>query len=89
MGEKTTLPKGYIGIIATEKKKTVSDFQERVLNVEDKFTEFTRWNLETKPSTNDAIIKAFDWLSVAHVLHESDSEDEMETEDSPTGTTER
>ena len=32
------------------------------------FNQLTYWNLENKPSSNDAFHKAFDWLDMAHVV---------------------
>ena len=38
------------------------------MEVVEHFDRLTYWNLENKPSSDDAIHKAFDWLNMAHVV---------------------
>ena len=43
-------------------------FQDRVMKVTHKFSQFTYWNLETPTSNNDAIVKAMQWINIASAV---------------------
>ncbi|XP_057311698.1 ribonuclease H2 subunit C-like [Hydractinia symbiolongicarpus] len=69
-GKVISLPNGYQGVVVKEKGETFSDYQERTIQVDKSFDKFTYWNLEIPPSRDDAMMKAFHWLDLAHVIHE-------------------
>merc|ERR1712080_793582 len=69
VGKEVELPSGYQGFVVNKKRDTFSDQQDQTLYIEKKFDKFTCWNLEDPPSSNDPLLKGFDWMEVANVLH--------------------
>lgn len=81
LGKTVSMPSGYKGVITNEKNAIFSDAQSRKLEVTKSFDKMTYWNLETRPSQNDAIMNAFDWASVASILHAPICKEEMKSEE--------
>ena len=50
-----------------------SILQERNLVPKASFESFCYWNLDSKPTDNDAICKAFQWIEIANVVCHSSS----------------
>ncbi|CAG4971119.1 unnamed protein product [Parnassius apollo] len=68
-GVKMSLPDGYRAILVTEAKKPLADDADRRFQVAGGFKEFVYWNWDKKPSKNDNIVKAFDWIDIAEAIH--------------------
>ncbi|CAK1592581.1 unnamed protein product [Parnassius mnemosyne] len=68
-GVNMSLPDGYRAILVTEAKKPLADDADRRFQVAGGFKEFVYWNWDKKPSKNDNIVKAFDWIDIAEAIH--------------------
>lgn len=66
-GEKVVLPEGYVGYVLNEVKVPLKNEDDRFI-VDGTFEEFTYWNWNTKPSSNDPIRRAFEWLDIAEAV---------------------
>lgn len=43
-------------------------FQDRIFKASKKFSNLTYWNLEDKPTVNDKIIKALQWIDISSAV---------------------
>lgn len=68
-GETIGFPSGYCGYVLKEERKAITEDEDRVFKVSEKFSRFTYWNLEDKPTANDKIIKALQWIDVSSAIH--------------------
>ncbi|XP_072947096.1 ribonuclease H2 subunit C [Epargyreus clarus] len=68
-GTKMSLPEGYQAVVVTEAKRPLSEDAERRFQVAGGFKEFTLWNWDKKPSKNDNIVRAMDWIDIAEAIH--------------------
>ncbi|XP_068627367.1 ribonuclease H2 subunit C [Battus philenor] len=68
-GVKMSLPTGYRALWITEAKKPLADDADRRFQVAGGFKEIVYWNWDKKPSKNDNIVKAFDWIDIADAIH--------------------
>ncbi|CAF4913006.1 unnamed protein product [Pieris macdunnoughi] len=67
-GVKISVPEGYRGIIVTEAKRPLNEDAERKFQVAGGFSDITYWNWDKKPSKNDNIVKAMDWIDIAEIV---------------------
>ncbi|CAL1293607.1 unnamed protein product [Larinioides sclopetarius] len=72
-GQKVKVPDGYVGVVLKENKKFASD-DKRDLKKVATFKDFTSWNWDIVPSSDDKLMKALQWIDVASVLHKPVSE---------------
>ncbi|KAF8783489.1 ribonuclease H2 subunit C-like [Argiope bruennichi] len=72
-GQKVKIPDGYTGVVLKENKKFTSD-DKKDLKKFATFKEFTAWNWDIIPSSEDKLIKALEWMDVAFILHKPVSE---------------
>ncbi|KAL4704800.1 hypothetical protein ACJJTC_003512 [Scirpophaga incertulas] len=68
-GVKMLLPDGYRGLVVTEVKKPLAEDADRRFQVAGGFKEITYWNWDKKPSKNDNLVKAMDWMDIAEAIH--------------------
>lgn len=69
-GKQFDLPDGYSGIILQETQKPLSSDEDRKFTFGGAFKQFTYWNYDKIPSSNDPFVKALDWIKLSQVLHE-------------------
>jgi len=62
------VPAGYKGLVLQEKKQPLVENIERNLHVSRVFDELVYWNYDSIPSSNDALIKALDWIEISHAV---------------------
>ncbi|XP_062855978.1 ribonuclease H2 subunit C [Trichomycterus rosablanca] len=68
-GQEVQLPQGYKGLVLTEVQRPLSDQEDRVVKVSSVFDQFTYWNLEILPTSDDKIVMAMAWSKLAEVIH--------------------
>ncbi|CAH0698186.1 unnamed protein product [Spodoptera exigua] len=68
-GKKMTLPEGYRAVTVTETKRPLAEDAERKFLVTGGFKEFTYWNWDQKPTKNDRMERAFDWIDISDAIH--------------------
>ncbi|KAL4702065.1 hypothetical protein ACJJTC_009233 [Scirpophaga incertulas] len=68
-GVKMLLPDGYRGLVVTEVKKPLAEDADRRFQVAGGFKEIIYWNWDKKPSKNDNLVKAMDWIDIAEAIH--------------------
>ncbi|RVE45223.1 hypothetical protein evm_010113 [Chilo suppressalis] len=68
-GTKIALPEGYRAVIATETKRPLAEDADRRFQVAGGFKEVIYWNWDKKPSKNDNLTKAMDWIDIAAAIH--------------------
>ncbi|XP_038220428.1 ribonuclease H2 subunit C [Zerene cesonia] len=68
-GVKMPVPEGYRGIVVTEAKRPLAEDADRKFQVAGGFKEIVYWNWDKKPSKNDNIVKAMDWIDIAEAIH--------------------
>ncbi|XP_050360377.1 ribonuclease H2 subunit C [Nymphalis io] len=68
-GIKMKLPDGYKAVILTEAKRPLSEDAERKFQVAGGFKELLYWNWDKKPSKNDNLVRAMDWIDIAEAIH--------------------
>ncbi|KAL0858297.1 hypothetical protein ABMA27_012197 [Loxostege sticticalis] len=68
-GTKMTLPEGYRAVVATEAKKPLAEDADRRFQVAGGFKQLVYWNWDKKPSKNDNLVRALDWIDIAEALH--------------------
>ncbi|CAD0206984.1 unnamed protein product [Chrysodeixis includens] len=68
-GTKMTLPEGYRAVVITEAKRPLAEDAERKFQVAGGFKDFTYWNWDKKPSKNDNLVKALDWIDISDAIH--------------------
>ncbi|KAJ8706667.1 hypothetical protein PYW07_012745 [Mythimna separata] len=73
-GKKMSLPEGYTAVVVTEAKRPLAEDADRKFQVTGGFKEFTNWNWDKKPSENDKIVGALDWIHIAEALHEDEAQ---------------
>ncbi|XP_041984280.1 ribonuclease H2 subunit C [Aricia agestis] len=69
-GKNMTIPEGYTGILVSETKRPLAEDADRKFQVMGGFKEFVYWNWDKKPSKNDNLVKALDWIDIAEAIHE-------------------
>ncbi|CAG9816290.1 unnamed protein product [Phaedon cochleariae] len=70
-GQKVNLPEGYKVIVLNENVKPETESDERKFYVVNQFSDIFSWNWDRKPSKNDAIIQALQWIDVAEAVSRS------------------
>jgi hypothetical protein len=55
-------------VVLREQGSAVTEDQDRMLRVDQKFTSFTAWNLDKPPSGDDKLVKALQWIHVAKAV---------------------
>ncbi|XP_026325353.1 ribonuclease H2 subunit C [Hyposmocoma kahamanoa] len=68
-GIKMNVPEGYRAVVVTEAKRPLAEDAERRFQVAGGFKQFTYWNWDKKPSKNDNLVKALDWIDIAEAIH--------------------
>ncbi|XP_004924198.1 uncharacterized protein LOC101736794 isoform X2 [Bombyx mori] len=68
-GTQITFPEGYRAVLVTETKRPLTEDAERKFQVTGGFKNFTYWNWDKKPSKNDDLCKAMDWIEIAEAIH--------------------
>ncbi|XP_059050262.1 ribonuclease H2 subunit C [Achroia grisella] len=68
-GVKMALPDGYRAVVITEAKRPLTENADRRFQVAGGFTGMTHWNWDKKPSKNDNLVKALDWVDIAEAIH--------------------
>ncbi|CAK1554310.1 unnamed protein product [Leptosia nina] len=68
-GIKLPLPEGYRGVLLTEAKRPLNEDMERKFQVAGGFKEIIYWNWDKKPSKNDNVVRAMDWVDIAEAIH--------------------
>ncbi|XP_063372111.1 ribonuclease H2 subunit C [Cydia amplana] len=68
-GTKMSFPEGYRAVVATEAKRPLSEDADRKFHVVGGFKDFVYWNWDKKPSKNDNMVKALDWIDIADAIH--------------------
>lgn len=71
-GRKIVLPADYAGILLMEDNNRSMD--EVNLKPINKFSEFTYWNLDCTPSSDDKIVQAIQWIEISKAIHSSVNE---------------
>ena len=49
-------------------EKRSDEGEDRTMRITHTFEEFTYWNLDLRPSVNDKIVQAMDWVNLAKVV---------------------
>ena len=57
-----------LGMVLREVGSAVTEDQDRLLRVDQKFSSFTAWNLDKPPSADDKLMKALQWIEVAKAV---------------------
>ncbi|XP_013861403.1 ribonuclease H2 subunit C [Austrofundulus limnaeus] len=70
-GQEISCPQGYTGLVLKEVNKHGSDQEDRTVRISSVFNKLTYWNLETPPTSDDAVVMAMDWPEVAEAIHGS------------------
>ncbi|XP_039520474.1 ribonuclease H2 subunit C-like [Pimephales promelas] len=68
-GHELHCPQGYTGLVLKEVQKPVSDQEDRIVKVSSVFHNFTYWNLETPPTSDDGVVMAMAWPQLAEAMH--------------------
>ncbi|KAG7329117.1 hypothetical protein KOW79_007291 [Hemibagrus wyckioides] len=68
-GQEVTHPQDYTGLVLKEVQKPSSDQEDRVVKVSSVFHNFTYWNLETPPTSDDRVVMAMAWPKLAEMIH--------------------
>ncbi len=58
----------FVGVIIKEKRRPLSEDEDRDVHITHKFKSFTYWNLDSKPNCNDALQNAMQWPSLAKAV---------------------
>ena len=56
------------GLVLNEKRKPLTEDEDRQLHISHNFKSFTYWNLDSKPNCNDAIQTAMQWPNIAKAV---------------------
>ncbi|KAK1804494.1 hypothetical protein P4O66_020508 [Electrophorus voltai] len=67
-GQEVSCPHGYTGVVLNELQRPSSDEEDRIVKVSSVFHNFTYWNLETPPTSDDRIMMAMVWPKLADVI---------------------
>ncbi|CAH2083297.1 unnamed protein product [Euphydryas editha] len=67
-GVKMNLPDGYRAIVVTESKRPLAEDADRKFQVAGGFKELYYWNWDKKPSKNDNLFRAMDWIDIAEAV---------------------
>ncbi|PIK61513.1 putative ribonuclease H2 subunit C-like isoform X2 [Apostichopus japonicus] len=81
-GQTVFIPDGYKGIVLQELNRPFTEDQDRNVRISAKFNEFTYWNLQTPPSSQDKVTSALQWANLSSVIHAPVSDDDQDN--SPT-----
>ncbi|XP_048884274.1 ribonuclease H2 subunit C [Brienomyrus brachyistius] len=73
-GAEVSCPKGYTGLVMKEDHKPSSDQEDRTVRISSTFHRFSYWNLTTKPSSDDGVVMAMTWPTLADAIHGSVSD---------------
>ncbi|XP_030620569.1 ribonuclease H2 subunit C [Chanos chanos] len=68
-GQEVNCPQGYTGLVLKEVQRPSSDQEDRIVKVSSVFNNFTRWNLETPPTSDDGVVMAMMWPKLAEAIH--------------------
>ncbi|KAI7801856.1 ribonuclease H2 subunit C [Triplophysa rosa] len=68
-GQELNCPQGYTGLVLKEVQKPASDQEDRIVKVSSVFHNFTYWNLETPPTSDDGVVMAMEWPMLAEAIH--------------------
>ncbi|MCI4379891.1 hypothetical protein PGIGA_G00233720 [Pangasianodon gigas] len=68
-GQEVTHPQGYTGLVLKEVQRPASDQEDRMVKVSSVFPNFTYWNLETPPTSDDRVMMAMAWPKLAETIH--------------------
>ncbi|KAI4880161.1 hypothetical protein NFI96_031178 [Prochilodus magdalenae] len=74
-GQEVNCPKGYTGLVLKEVQRPSSDQEasntekDRIVKVSSVFHNFTYWNLETPPTSDDCVVMAMAWPKLAEMIH--------------------
>ncbi|XP_052748348.1 ribonuclease H2 subunit C [Galleria mellonella] len=68
-GTRMQLPDGYRAIVVTEAKRPLAENADRRFQVAGGFKQVMYWNWDKKPSKNDNLVKALDWVDIAEAVH--------------------
>lgn len=68
-GQELNCPQGYTGLVLKETQKPASDQEDRTVKVSSVFHNFTYWNLETPPTSDDGVVMAMAWSQLAEAIH--------------------
>ncbi|KAG1954384.1 ribonuclease H2 subunit C-like [Pimephales promelas] len=68
-GQELHCPQGYTGLVLKEVQKPASDQEDRIVKVSSVFHNFTYWNLETPPTSDDGVVMAMAWPQLAEAMH--------------------
>ncbi|KAG7312930.1 hypothetical protein JYU34_001331 [Plutella xylostella] len=68
-GARLRLPAGHRAVLLTEAKRPLAEDAQRRFQVAGGFSEVVYWNWDKKPSKNDNLVKALDWMDVADAIH--------------------
>ncbi|XP_065223975.1 ribonuclease H2 subunit C [Planococcus citri] len=67
-GSEVKIPEGYCGYVL-KKQPEDCDSSTKCYSIEQSFKKFAYWNLDKKPTSNDAIVSALDWFDISDALH--------------------
>ncbi|KAJ8405188.1 hypothetical protein AAFF_G00321790 [Aldrovandia affinis] len=70
-GQEVSCPQAYTGLVLKEDHKPTTDQEDRTVRVSSVFHHFTYWNLETQPTSDDAVVMAMAWPELAEAIHGS------------------
>ncbi|XP_062332120.1 ribonuclease H2 subunit C [Osmerus eperlanus] len=70
-GQEVSCPQGYTGVVLRETNKPGSDQEDRTVKVTSVFHNFTYWNLETPPNSDDGVVTSMVWPELAEAIHGS------------------
>ncbi|KAL6480127.1 hypothetical protein MHYP_G00111600 [Metynnis hypsauchen] len=68
-GQEVNCPQGYTGLVLKEVQRPSSDQEDRIVKVSSVFHNFTYWNLETPPTSDDCVVMAMAWPKLAEMIH--------------------
>ncbi|XP_076148360.1 ribonuclease H2 subunit C [Alosa pseudoharengus] len=68
-GQEVNCPQGYTGLVLKQVHKPSSDQEDGVVNVSSVFHDLTYWNLEIPPSSDDGVVMAMAWPTLADAIH--------------------
>ncbi|XP_051505620.1 ribonuclease H2 subunit C-like [Myxocyprinus asiaticus] len=68
-GQELKCPQGYTGLVLKEVQRPASDQEDRIVKVSSMFHNFTYWNLETPPTSDDGVVTAMEWPRLAETIH--------------------
>ncbi|GFT78500.1 uncharacterized protein NPIL_602411 [Nephila pilipes] len=68
-GQTIKLPDDYTGVVVKENKNLSMSDDKRDLKKSATFKEFTSWNWDIVPSSQDKLVKALQWIHLASVIH--------------------